>query len=309
MEEVSRSPSAWPARVSAPLVLHASYAYCRQLARKTARNFYYSFWSLPAPQFRAMCALYAFMRISDDLGDDPDRSLSARTAALHSWRGALLAALDGEPTSHPIFPALCDTVRTYQLSVPELLAVLEGIEQDLTPFQITTFADLERYCYHVAGAVGLNCVRIWGYTGAAPTDPAVACGLAFQLTNILRDLREDAQLGRIYLPTEDLERFGYSATELQQGVRNTAFRDLMAFEVTRARECYAQAEALQGVLSPAGRPIFSTMHRLYRDLLDEIERRDFDVYTQRVELHRWHKLRLAARGLWQQQQVAWGWRR
>lgn len=287
----------------------ASYHYCRQLARQTARNFYYAFWSLPSPQFRAMCALYAFLRVSDDLGDDSTQTLDMRRTLLQSWRTEFQQALNGEPTSHPLFPGLRHTIRTFQLPVAELQVVLDGIESDLTPTQPQTFADLEHYCYQVAGAVGLCCIQIWGYSGATAREDAIACGLAFQMTNILRDLGEDARAGRVYLPHEELERFGYPVAGFGTGERNPAFQQLMAFQVARTRQYYAQAEQLAESLSPVGRPILRTMIRLYRGILDEIERRDFDIYTSRVELNRWYKLRLAVAGVCEQQWLTWCWNR
>jgi phytoene synthase len=168
---------------------------------------------------------------------------------------------------------------------------------DLTPRTFTTFTELSEYCYHVAGAVGLCCIRIWGYHTDQAEELAVDCGLAFQLTNILRDLAEDAALGRIYLPQEDLERFGYTADDLRQQRRNREFRNLMAFETERAWFYYRRSEPLLDDVEPAGRPVLGAMREIYGGLLSEIERRTFDVFTRRVRLPVWRKLWIAGKAV------------
>ena len=184
-----------------------------------------------------------------------------------------------------------------------LHAVLDGVEMDLDAADYATFADLYPYCYRVASAVGLACIHIWGFTDERAKVHAEAAGIAFQLTNILRDLGEDAGRGRVYLPREDLERFGYDAEGLKGEMRDDRFRALMRFETERAAAYYREAEPLAGMLRPAGRAVFLTMLRTYRALLDEIVRRDYDVFTRRVRLSRLYKLWLAARAL----PLSWGW--
>jgi len=280
-----------------PVSLDESYAYCVQLSRRTAKNFYYSFLALPSERFQAMCALYAFMRLCDDLGDDPQKLPAEREANLSLWQEDLERALGGEATRHPVFPALCDIVRRYRIPTEYLFAVIRGVRMDLGPVHLRTFAQLEDYCYHVAGVVGLCCVHVWGFDDPRALQAAIPCGLAFQLTNILRDLKEDAALGRIYLPAEDLERFGYTADDLRQGCRDERFRQLMQFEVQRTRGYYAQAQELFTYLHPEGRPVLEAMFRIYGGLLDEIERRQFDVFSRRIQLSTWRKLCVAARGI------------
>jgi phytoene synthase len=274
-----------------------SFEHCQALARHTARNFYYSFLTLPRERRQAMCALYSFMRITDDLGDSAAPA-ATRAAQLASWRVALLAANDGGPGGHPVLPALVDVVRRYGIPVRYLLDVIAGVEMDLMPAAYQTFAELNRYCYHVAGAVGLACIHLWGFHDPRALETAVDCGTAFQLTNILRDLGEDAALGRIYLPAEDLDRFQIAPDELVVADRNGLCRDdrfgrLMQFEVERTREYYARARALFGYLDPPGKPILETMLRIYGGLLDEIERRQYDVFSRRVSLSRGRKLLIA----------------
>ena len=278
--------------------LSASYAYCRALAKR-AGNFYFAFWSLPADRFWAMCALYGFTRLVDDTGDDPALPLEQRALLLRQWRINLAAALAGDASRHVVFPALIDTVQKYQIPPEYLFSLVDGVEMDLQPVTYETFSDLSQYCYHVAGAIGLCCIHIWAFQDERAKPAAVICGQAFQLTNILRDLREDFSNGRCYLPRADMSRFQYSIEDLSGSVRDDRFRQLMAFEVARARELYTKGSELSQYLSPVGRPIFDTMVRLYRGLLDEIERQEYDVFSRRIRLSTWRKLRFAASGMLQ----------
>jgi phytoene synthase len=248
-----------------------------------------------------MCALYAFLRIADDLSDNLTMPVD-RPAALADWRRQLHQALAGEFT-HRLHPALHHAVRWYGIPPHYLETVLDGVEMDLTPRRYTTFADLYRYCYRVASAVGLACIHVWGFDDERAELYAERAGIAFQLTNILRDLGEDAARGRVYLPCEDLERFGYDEWRLRRGQRDGPFRALMRFEVARARSYYEAARPLTPLLRPAGRAVFLVMRNTYRGLLDEIEHRDYDVFSRRVSLSSWHKLGLALQAL----PVSWGW--
>ncbi|HQU42367.1 MAG TPA: phytoene/squalene synthase family protein [Pirellulales bacterium] len=275
--------------------LAASYDNCRRLARRSAKNFYYSFLLLPREKRRAMCALYAFSRETDDLGDSP-QPLDQRRAALMQWRASLDRCLSGVYDS-PIFPALADTIERYRLPPEHLHALIDGVEMDLGACQYESFADLSDYCYKVASVVGLCCIRIWGFSNERAFEPAVKCGIALQLTNILRDLEEDAAAGRVYLPQEDLRRFGYTADELRQGVVDLRFRELMRFEIERVERFYDDAAELHRWLSPDGRSVFGAMTSIYRGLLDEIKRRDGDVFGHRVQLTAWRKLSIAGRWL------------
>ncbi|MBS0262132.1 MAG: phytoene/squalene synthase family protein [Planctomycetes bacterium] len=275
----------------------ASYEHCRALARATAGNFYYSFLTLPADQRQAMCALYSFMRVTDDLGDS-DAAPEVRSVQLRDWRDNLLRACEGTPVEHPVLPAVNDIIRRYQLPVQYLLDVIAGVEMDLVPAAYQTFTDLNRYCYHVAGAVGLACIHLWGFHDPRAIDAAVDCGTALQLTNILRDIQEDATTGRIYLPAEDLNRFHIESHELtaskqQDFHTDPRFQQLMQFEVSRAREYYARARPLFEYLEPQGRPILEAMLRIYGGILDEIERRRYDIFKGRVSLSRPKKLWIA----------------
>jgi len=278
-----------------------SYGYCERLARREAGNFYGAFRVLPGPQRQAMCALYAFLRVADDLSDGPTDAASKR-GPLAAWREGFHRALRGE-YEHPLHPALHHTVHTYAIPPEYLEAVLDGVEMDLESVAYATFGELKLYCYRVASAVGLACIHIWGFADAQAKALAESAGLAFQLTNILRDLGEDAERGRVYLPREELDRFGYDVEALRRGQRDDHFRGLMRFQVDRARAYYEEAWPLAPLLQPAGRAVFLAMSRTYRALLDAIERRDYDVFSRRVSVNRWHKLFLLLQVL----PVRFGW--
>jgi phytoene synthase len=273
----------------------ASYAFCERLARREAANFYPAFRVLPGPQRRAMCALYAFMRVTDDVSDS-SATVPEKRAALHHWRAQFHQALRGQYT-HKLHPAFHDTVSKYSIRVPDLEAVLDGVEMDLDTSSYATFAELYRYCYCVASAVGLCCIQIWGYKDNEALIHAENAGIAFQLTNILRDLGEDAARGRVYLPQEDLDRFGYRVDQIKSHERNNNFRELMQFQVERARGYYSDSRPLAKLLPPAGRAVFQVMRRTYEGLLDEIERREYDVFSSRVSLSSWQKLGFVAQAM------------
>ncbi|HLJ09542.1 MAG TPA: phytoene/squalene synthase family protein [Planctomycetaceae bacterium] len=273
-----------------------SYDYCRALARQTAHNFYYSFLALPRSRLRAMCVLYSFMRVTDDLGDS-DQAAAVRAAELAHWQKSLVRACHNGPCDHPVLPALVEVIRNYQIPLEYLLDVIAGVEMDLEPVEFATFDRLADYCYHVAGAVGLACIHLWGFHDNRARQAAVDCGTAFQLTNILRDLGEDADKGRVYLPGEDLDRFGLCAGDIIRDCRGERFARLMQFEVSRAREYYVRAQPLYDYLDAPGKPILEAMLRIYGGLLDEIERRGYDVFTRRVELSRWRKICVAAHSI------------
>lgn len=288
--------------------LNESFACCRRIARRTGTSFYYSILLLPRSQRRAMCALYAFLRLTDDLGDSElaagDRNgvggiqsvpadAAWRRDALDRWRVSLERSLEGQ-FDHPIMPAVADTLVRFAIPREYLHAVIDGVAMDLNEPVFETFADLEVYCHRVAGVVGLACLHIWGFSDARALAPARRCGLAFQLTNILRDLEEDSTRGRSYLPREDLRRFNYPEHDLRRHVYDDRFRRLIRFEIARAEQCYAEAAELANYLQGGGRAMFGAMFDTYSSLLAEIKRRDGDVFSQRVRLSSWRKLRIAA---------------
>jgi 15-cis-phytoene synthase len=272
-----------------------SYRYCEQIARREAGNFYHAFRVLPRGQRQAMCAFYAFLRLTDDLSDGPG-SAEEKRRLLIDWRRRFDRALEGD-YSHPLHPAFHHTVRLHGIPTRYLQDVIDGVEMDLETTRYRSFADLYAYCYRVASAVGLACIHIWGFEDERAKEHAKSAGIAFQLTNILRDLGEDAGRGRVYLPLEDLDRFGYPVENLLRGTRDECFRSLMRFQIERARHYYDASQPLAGLLPPAGRAVFLVMTRTYRGLLDAIERRDYDVFSSRVSLSHWRKLGLVVRAL------------
>lgn len=270
-----------------------SYAYCVRVARTRAKNFYYSFLLLSKPQRRAMCAIYAFMRFCDDLSDDP----GANRASIERWRGALEGALEGRFSGHAAWPAFHHTVRRFGIPHDYFREMIDGVLGDLEPRTFETFDQLYRYCYQVASVVGLTIVHIFGFDTRTALPLAEKCGVAFQLTNILRDIREDAALGRIYLPAEDLRRFGVTPNDLRAGNRNQAFLDLMRFESARARTYYEESAPLLDLIHPRSRPSLWALIAIYSRLLDRIEATNYDVFRRRVRLSTVEKGWIVARAM------------
>jgi phytoene synthase len=276
--------------------LEASYAHCRAVARARAKNFYYSFVLLDPDRKSAMCAVYAFMRYCDDLSDEP----GATRTAMDRWREALAEAFAGRPDSSPVWPAFLDTVARYEIPHEYFHDMIEGVASDIgAPRAIGTFQELYDYCYRVASVVGLTTSHIFGFTSDRAKQDALPlaekCGIAFQLTNILRDVKEDAELGRIYLPAEDLERFGVSVDDLAQGMRTERFGALMEFEIARAREYYRVSRPLLGLVRPQARASLWALIAIYGGLLERIAESHYDVLRYRISLGVPEKLWIVAR--------------
>ena len=266
----------------------ASYAHCRRVTARAQSSFPLAFRLLPRPKRDGMAALYAFFRLTDDLADEPGDPAD-KGRALGRWRAQLDDANRGV-FAHRVHAALHDTVTRYAVPVGHLHAVIDGVAQDLEPRPFATFDELYPYCYRVASAVGLACVPVWGVRpGVDPAAVAAAseaAGIAFQLTNILRDFGEDLRGGRVYLPADDFARFGLTPADCAEPGSRAKFLALMAFEAARAREFYARGAPLAGLLTPEGRRIFTGLSSLYRKLLDRVESRAGDVLTRRVRLPR-----------------------
>jgi phytoene synthase len=224
------------------------------------------------------------MRICDDIGDDTTIPTAARAEALGQWRSAVTDALDGSPPRHIALPAICDLVKRFEIPHEYLFAAIDGVGRDLGRVEFETFEQLSDYCYHVAGVVGLCCIQIWGYREDRARGAAIDCGLALQLTNILRYIKEDARMDRVYLPREDLQRFAYSLDDIRAECRDDRFLGLMQFQVARARDYYARGHRLFEYLNPVGHPILDAMLRIYGGLLDEIQQRNYDVFSSRTRL-------------------------
>ncbi|MEO8594207.1 MAG: phytoene/squalene synthase family protein [Candidatus Solibacter sp.] len=270
-----------------------SYQYCRHVARSRAKNFYYSFILLSSQQRKAMCAIYAFMRYCDDLSDEPGASLSA----VERWKADMEDALEGRFTEHPVWPAFHHTVRRFGIPHEYFRQMIDGISSDLEPRTLDTFDDLYRYCYQVASVVGLTIIHIFGFDTRSALPLAEKCGVAFQLTNILRDIREDAERGRIYLPAEDLRNFGVTADDLRAGRRTPQFLELMQFEAARARDYYNQSLPLLELIHPRSKSSLWALISIYSNLLDRIVAKNYDVFSQRVRLTLFEKSWIVVRAL------------
>lgn len=267
-----------------------SYRHCKDISRRAASSFYWSFGLLPRGQRQAMYALYAFSRCTDDLGDSLE-SAERRGEQLAAWRESLANALGGR-CDNPLWPALIDTVDRFSIPHDYLYAIVDGVSMDLEPPCYETFDDLRRYCYHVASAVGLACIHIWGFTDERATQLANSCGVAFQMTNILRDLREDASCGRIYLPREELARYECNSADLSATEPSDQLAAMIRFQIERTEQLYDDAAPLASMISPRSRYAFVAMFTTYRELLAEIKRRDGDVLSRRVHLTSWQRLRI-----------------
>ena len=305
--------------------LAASFAHCHAVTRQQAKNFYYGLRLTPEPKRSALYAVYAFMRACDDLVDQPvDREggesqaethdatdaadaaevaeVAIRRERVEAFRAELQRVLDGGPTpAGPMWPAFAHVVHTYGVRGEHLHAMLDGQLADLEPTTYQTFDELYDYCYKVASVVGLVCVSVWGDDG----DPAVPKlaehrGIALQLTNVLRDVKEDALRGRVYLPREDLDRFGVDPAVLrgESGSPPAAFVDLMNFELDRAGDYYEKSKGLESHVDPACRATCWAMMRIYRRLVEKIAADPARVLRQRVALSPPRKAYLAARATW-----------
>jgi phytoene synthase len=266
--------------MSAAISLEASQAHCRNVAKSRAKNFYYSFVLLSPEKKNAMCAVYAFMRYCDDLSDEP----GANRSAMDRWREALTDALTGQPDSSPVWPAFLDAVARYRIPHEYFHDMIEGVASDLSPRTFREFDELYQYCYRVASVVGLTTIHIFGFDSPAALPLAEKCGIAFQLTNILRDIREDADLGRVYLPSEDLDKFGVSVDDLKQSRRNEAFGRLMEFEIARARSYYDASAPLVHLIHAESRGSLRALIAIYSALLEKIAESPSDVLKRRISL-------------------------
>ncbi len=282
-----------------PFTLARSRAYCEQLTRLQARNFYYGLKLLPEPKRSAMFALYAYMRLIDDVADDEDgRSVQTRLDDLESWRVQTHAVLEGQlpETTHELWPAFADMVWQYKLPAHLFDAVIAGQRQDLEPAPFETFEQLQEYCYRVAGVVGLASIHIWGFEGGADTEQlAIERGVAFQLTNILRDLREDAGRDRFYLPLDELTAAGVSLEDIRHEKGGNKFLAMMRHQIDRAEEYYRRSSSLEHCISRECRPTLIAMTDIYRGLLVKIAEDPSRVLHERVSLSIFSKLKIGWR--------------
>lgn len=277
--------------------METSTRYCAHILKKAGSNFRHAFRFLNPPQRRAMTAVYAFCRVIDDIVDGPSSS-TEKSGGLAFWRQEM-ARVEAGGATEPLTQELHWAVHAFDIPTKYLRELIDGCARDIDFAPLQTLGDLERYCYGVAGTVGLMCCRIFGVT-ETPTvrSAAIALGNAFQLTNVLRDLAADAKIGRIYLPAEDLIRFGVPAEHLGLGKESPQLAQLIAFEVRRAEEYFQSAwaqfgEDVEGKLRPA-----QTMSVCYYALLSQIRKNPLRVMRTRVRLSWWKKLRLLGASRW-----------
>ena len=260
----------------------ASYAECNRIARASKSSFYLAFFGLPKAKRNGLCALYAFMRLVDDVSDDPG-GLDSKRTGLARWRALLDEVTTGRTTAHPILPALADTMTRFEIPARYFHDLILGAEMDLTVKSYATFDRLSEYCYRVAGTVGLTCLHVFGFRDPHAPDLAERLGLAFQLTNILRDVRGDFDMGRVYLPEEDLANFGCCPEDLR-GPLTPSLRALLQFEADRAWRLYEEGAPLVYVVNSESRATLWALVRTYSTLLARIEEDGFDVFSSRVSL-------------------------
>ncbi len=290
--------------------LEMAYSVCRSIARSAAKNFYYGIVVLPRRNRNALCAVYAYMRRCDDIADDNTLSPDDRHNKLAEWLDKAHRAMAAMPTDDPVLLALTDAQRTYQIPIGLLDQLAFGTAADLgyaapefssgAPLvaRYQTFEELRQYCYGVASVVGLVCIRIFGYRDPAAEPLAERCGLAFQLTNIVRDVKEDVGMGRVYFPQEDLAQFGLAAADLAAPQVDFArVRALLAMEADRARDFYRAGEELIPLVNEDSQPELWVLITIYRRLLEKIASNQYDVFGERVRLTVREKLTVLGKGI------------
>ncbi|HEX8710277.1 MAG TPA: phytoene/squalene synthase family protein [Terracidiphilus sp.] len=286
--------------------LDQAYAVCRAIARREARNFYYAFIALPMPRRNAICAVYAFMRQADDISDDESLPREVRRDHLDKWLTDWHKACEAGRTVDPVFRAVLDATQRFKIPLALLDELVAGTAMDLNrgtseaPDTYATFAELYRYCYLVASVVGLVCIRIFGYTDPAAEKLAEETGVAFQLTNILRDVAEDAERNRVYLPLEDMARHQVSLDAVlhrKPGTPPTANeRALLKEMAARAEEYYRSAQKLVPLIDPESRPALRVLVSIYHALLERIRAAEYDVFSQRASVPVARKMTIAGVG-------------
>ena len=274
--------------------LELAYADCQKLTRREAKNFYYAFVTLPLEKRKAIYAAYAFCRHCDDSVDEA-ASAEDKLSALADLRSSLAQAYQGQAPT-PTFLALADAADRYSIPQEYFQEIILGVESDLVKTRYQNFDELRQYCYRVASVVGLVCLQIFQYRDDAAREHAVDLGLAMQLTNIMRDVREDWNMGRVYLPQDEMARFGYTEEHLEAGVRNDAFVQLLRFQGERAREYFRSGFRLLPYLSRRSRACPAVLGAIYSRVLDRIEASEYDVLgEQRIALSTSEKARITAK--------------
>jgi phytoene synthase len=277
--------------------LEESYAQCIAVTKDRAKNFHFAFTVLPKERYKSICALYAFTRTADDLSDDepdPQKALANSQA----WRAAFDKALAGDASGHAILPAVADTFKRYKIPPVYMHELITGTEMDAHKKRYEKWDDTYLYCYRVASVIGMMTIHVFGFTHPRAIDLAEKTGIAFQMTNILRDLVEDSGRDRIYLPLEDLRVNHVSEAELLAGKDTPLLRALVKYEVARTKEFYTAGRELVPLILPESRDALGSLVAIYQSLLQEIEKRDYDVFSERVSLSKTQKMSLAAGFAW-----------
>ena len=275
--------------------LENAYSHCQRVTKENARNFYYTFRPMPAEKRRGMYAVYAYCRLCDDVADG-ELPIDEKYRGFEEIRRNLHAS---EPTGEdaPMYLALHDAAQRFEIPYLYFEEILQGVEMDMVKSRFASFDELREYCYKVASVVGLVCIRIFGYDDPKAEEHAVDMGIAMQLTNILRDVKEDAERDRIYIPQDEMERYEYTEAELARGALTEGFRSLMAYQAERARGYFESSRALFPMISTDARTCPKLMHATYSGILERIEQADFDVFERRIGISTGTKLLLLAR-LW-----------
>ena len=275
--------------------LDLAYAHCQRVAKQSARSFYYASLPLPRDKRRAIYAVYAYCRLCDDIADGAlpvDEKYRGFAEVRRNLQSSTTVGADA-----PMYLALRHAAETFGIPYSHLNEILQGVEMDMVKTRFGDFDELREYCYKVASVVGLVCIKIFGYTDANAEEYAVDMGLALQLTNILRDVKEDMERCRVYIPQDEMRRFGYTEAELERGAMTDGFRALMAHQAQRAQEYYDRSRALFPLIAADARACPQLMHATYNGILRRIERAEYDVFSQRIGLSGGTKLMLLAR-LW-----------
>jgi phytoene synthase len=292
---------------AAPLQVRAAYAVCRSITRASAKNFYYGFLVLPRRKRDALCAVYAFMRHADDISDTPGQADGEKRMKLEALMDSFHEVDGGKPTDDPVLLALSHARQRYKIPVHLLEKLVYGTMMDVEfappdaapgePVIIyRTFEELYQYCYHVASVVGLVCIKIFGYQDPQAEKLAERCGVAFQLTNIIRDVKEDAGLGRIYLPAEDLKQQGVSAAEVASAADPARVKPLLKLQADRARDFYKSGRELVNYIDYDSRAALWTLVEIYSRLLEKIAKLDYNVFGDKVRLTTGEKLKVLTKG-------------
>ncbi|MDH3268421.1 MAG: presqualene diphosphate synthase HpnD [Ignavibacteria bacterium] len=268
----------------------------KEIAKQSKSSFYYAFNLLPAEQRDAMNTVYAFCRLTDDIVDEGSISDDIKYDKLRKWRIELEKSLDGQ-SDYPLINKLSKTIQNFSIPLEPFFDLIKGMEMDLQKKRYLTFNDLQTYCYNVASTVGLMCIEIFGYRHRSAKDFAINLGIALQLTNILRDIKKDAEKGRIYLPKEDLEKFNYYESDVFNNTYNENFQRMMKYQVERAREYFNAATACLNREDKKAMFAARAMQHIYSRMLNKIVDADYNVYQNKIKISTFKKVGISL-GVW-----------